>query len=298
VIRVRADDGFTLVELLVTMALATIVFGATLTLLDVFQRDNRFAQLRNEAQDNARTVADRMARQLRSVNAPTTGTAGALEVAEPNAIVFQTIDPTSTGAGENTMRAMRVRYCLNYSTPSNEILWMQVKRWTTAKAPEVPNTTVCPDLSASDYETNTQVVQNITNRNGGETRAVFTYPSTSIPQIGSVELKLFLDLNPGQRPGETQITSGVALRNANRPPTASFTATKINEHVRLNASGSVNPDGLALTYKWWKDGTLLSTTAQEYETPEPETKGTHTYELEIATPSGLSSKAKETVTIP
>src|SRR5579872_4859089 len=57
--RARDEDGFTLVELLVAMAITAIVFGATLTVLDVFQSNNRFDQLRNENQDNARTAIDR-----------------------------------------------------------------------------------------------------------------------------------------------------------------------------------------------------------------------------------------------
>jgi prepilin-type N-terminal cleavage/methylation domain-containing protein len=295
--RVNAEHGFTLVELLVTMAIATIVFGATLTVLDVFQRDNVVALQRNEVQDNARTVADRLARQLRNVAAPSTGAAGALEQKEPFSIVFQTID--STSASSNPTHAMRVRYCLNDSSPENEVLWMQVKRWSEEKAPAVPTATACPDPSATDFETSTQVVNHVTNKIGGRTdRPVFTYSAEGIPQTTSVEMNLYLNLNPAQaHPGETQLTTGVALRNANRPPTAKIKWTLVNKHVFLNATASSNPDGLALTYKWWKDGVLQPASVPEWETSE-ESTGTHTYELEITDPSGLADKTKETVTIP
>jgi hypothetical protein len=298
--RVQAEDGFTLVELLVTTAIAMIVFGATLTVLDVFQRHNSADLLRNETQDNARTAADRLARQLRNVAAPTTGAAGALEQKEPFLITFQTIDATSANGGGNPTHAMRVRYCLNDTNPEDEVLWMQVKRWPEEKAPAVPVSTACPDLSVTDFETNTQVVQHVTNKIGGnEKRPVFTYSAEGIPQTTSVEMNLYLNPTPKQtRPGESQLTTGVALRNANRPPTAKIVATIVPaKNVFLNSTGSTNPDGLALTYKWWKDGTLQSVTTAEWEDKE-ESSGPHTYELEITDPSGLADKAKETVTVP
>jgi prepilin-type N-terminal cleavage/methylation domain-containing protein len=300
----RGEHGFTLVELLVTMVITTIVFGATLTVLDVFQTNNRYAQLRNETQDNARTAADRLARQLRNVAAPTTGSAGALETAEPYSIVFQTIDASAAEAGENATDAMRVRYCLNDATnPENEVLWTQSQKWKTKTAPEIPSTSACP---GTGWETSTQLVQHVTNRIGGQgstcnttpTRCLFRYSAETVAQTTSVEMNLFLDLNPGHRPGETQLTTGIALRNANRPPGAKFTITKVNGHARLNASESTNPDGLALTYKWWKDGAELSTTSQVYETPASESAGNHTYKLEIADPSGLSSQLEKTEKFP
>lgn len=299
-IRLNAEHGFTLVELLVTMAIAMVVFGATLTLFEVFQRDNSVDLLRNEVQDNARTAADRLARQLRNVAAPSTGAAGALEQKEPFSITFQTIDSSSLNGGGNPTHAMRVRYCLNDSNPENEVLWMQVERWPGEKAPAVPTATACPDLSATDFETNTQVVNHVTNKIGGRTdRPVFTYSAEGIPQTTSVEMNLFLNPNPAQaHPGETQLTTATALRNANRPPTAKLKWTLVPpNHVFLNATESSNPDGLALTYKWWKDSVLQTATGPEWETGE-ESPGTHTYELEITDPSGLADKAKETVTVP
>jgi prepilin-type N-terminal cleavage/methylation domain-containing protein len=291
----RDENGFTLIELLVTMTLSMIVFAATLSVLEVFQNDNRFDTMRNETQDNTRTALDRLARELRDVSAPSTTEAGALEQAKKYSLTFQMINATPTSKSElekNLTNAMRVRYCLNDSNPQNEILWREVTRWKTEQPPALPTSTACPDLSSADWETTEQLVQHVTNRIGGQTRPLFVYgpPGASLTsQITSVEATVYTDLNPGGRPGERQLTSSIYLRNQNRTPVASFTATEVGKHsVYLNASESYDPNGLALTYAWWDNGVPLNTTAQRYELKEP-LLGLHTFKLEVKNPGGLAS---------
>ncbi|HEX4188679.1 MAG TPA: PKD domain-containing protein [Solirubrobacteraceae bacterium] len=295
--RLRGEGGSTLLELLVSMTIAAVVFGATLTLLEVFQRNNTVDLQRNELQDNARNGMDQIIRQLRNVAAPSAGAAGALLVTKKYSMIFDTIDSTSGYAwGQNTSHTMMVRYCLNNSNNEDEVLWMQVKRWKEAEGPKTaPAPTTCPDLSGY-WESSRQVTDHITNRIGGEPRELFKYSATTTPQTDSLEVDMYLNLTPGRpHPGETRLTSGVALRNANRPPIVAFTVTQVNEFVRLDGSASYDPDGLALTYKWSKDGTPLSSTAQVVEVKE--TQGPHTYELEVTDPGGLAEKKSETVTI-
>jgi prepilin-type N-terminal cleavage/methylation domain-containing protein len=315
---VRDERGFTLVELLVAMAITTVVFGTTLSVLDVFQSNNRFDQLRNENQDTARTTLDRLSRQLRNIVARTTseGTVpGALEQAEAYAITFQTIDTSKATSEKGTMR---VRYCLDDSNPENEILWEEVQHGEKAElAP--PSSPSCPDRTSGDWNSLTQVVQHVTNRNGGQGnpankaeqgRWLFTYSAKEAPEILSVEANLFLNISPKQtRPGESQLTSGVSLRNANRVPVAEFTATpEGNRQVRLNASASYDPDGLSLTYKWWDNGVELLTTSQQYETKATCEKTkieagfcsgtTQKFKLKVTNPGGLSAEIeKSPVTI-
>jgi prepilin-type N-terminal cleavage/methylation domain-containing protein len=297
--RVRQEHGFTLMEMLVAMVLSAAVFGAALSVLDVFQRNNRFDQLRNETQDNARNATDLLSRQVRNVAAPSAGSPGALLTTKSYSMIFDTIESGSSFAwGANASHTMMVRYCLNNTTNTNEVLWMQTKRWNTATGPsETPTPVGCPDVSGY-WETSRQLVEHVTNRVNGQTRPVFIYSAATAPQTASIEVNLFLDLNPGKAPGETQLTSGIGLRNVNRPPIAAFTVTQINKFVRLDASASSDPDGLALTYKWWKDGVALESASQVYETPTQESKGTHTYELVVTDPGGLTEKAKETVNVP
>jgi prepilin-type N-terminal cleavage/methylation domain-containing protein len=305
----RRQDGFTLIELLVSMALAMIVFGATLTALDVFQTNTRADVLRNETQDNARSAIDRLAKELRNVAAPKSEPElpGALEQAEPYSIVFQTVDSTAPPPGsKNASNAMRVRYCLNNTTPGNEALWRQVKRWP-EKAPPLPSAATCPDLTGEDWDSSSRLVEHLTNRDGGQNRQLFIYGPigwSETARIVTVAPNLFIDLNPGHpRPGETQLTSSISLRNANRQPLATFTATeKSGGLVFLNASESVDPDGLALSYKWSEGASEgekpLPSTAQQWETGKLTSGTTHTFWLKVTDPGGLNSSApSQTVTI-
>jgi prepilin-type N-terminal cleavage/methylation domain-containing protein len=304
------QEGFTLIEVLVSMALAMVVFGATLTALDTFQANNRVDVLRNETQDNARSAIDRFARDLRNVAAPRSvpELPGALEQAEEYSIVFQTIDSTAPGAGsENPSNAMRVRYCLNNASQSNEVLWRQVRRWTEKETPAIPSAATCPDLTPKDWDSSTKLVDHITNR-VVPNRPLFVYGPTGwkeLAQIATVAPNVYLNVNPGQRrPGESQLTSTINLRNANRQPIATFTVTEKNGHVLLNASESVDPDGLALSYQWSEgvteaSATVIPSTAQQYETPLPLVSGkTYTFWLKVTDPGGLTNSTKRTVTIP
>ena len=234
--------------------------------------------------------------RIAGVAAPTTKFSGALEEAVPYSITFQTIDSEKTAGGSNTTNAMRVRYCLNDSTSTNEVLWQQVKRWTTAEAPALVSSSECPDNTAGRWDSSYKLASNVTNRVGGQNRAAFTYSAGSTPQIVAVESKLYIDLKPGSQPGESELTTATSLRNANRPPIVSFTATKINTHVLLNGSESRDPEGLALTYKWKEGSTVLPSTSQQYETGALAT-GSHTFTLEVTDPGGLSSSTSQTVVI-
>jgi prepilin-type N-terminal cleavage/methylation domain-containing protein len=296
----RSDSGFTLVEVLASMAIMVIIFGATLSLFDLFQKDNRLDNLRNEAQDSARTAIDALARELRNGAAPSSLTPGALEKAGKYSIVFQTIEPTTKtlpAEDKNVTNAIRVRYCLNNSEPKNEILWKQTIKWTSEKAPELATSTTCPDKV--NYQTAVQVAQHIVNRNGRTTAPLFTYiPAnwTEVGQITAVEPNIYLNVNPGQaRPGESQLNSSIDLRNENRPPTASFTATEVGHRVvDLNGSQSTDPDGLALSYAWWDGAEQLPSTSAEAETKSLKEHSIHTFKLTVTTPSGLTATKEET----
>jgi hypothetical protein len=249
-------------------------------------------------QERARNALDRVARGLRNVTAQSVEFPGALEQASAYSIVFITVDPNHAGAnGENTSNSIRVRYCLSDSNPENELLYQQVRHWTSKTPPPLPNATACPDTSAGDWEETRKLATNVVNRLGGQPRPVFVYSTTSLPQIVTVETNLDLNLPTNIRSTETQLTTAVSLRNANRPPIVSFSATEINGHILLNGSESRDPEGLSLTYKWFDGATQLPSTSETYETPQLKLGSTHTFKLEVADPGGLTSSASETVTI-
>lgn len=305
--QLMAERGFTLVEVLVSMLLGAIIFGATLGALEVFQSNNRYDLLRNEAQDSARTAVDNLARDLRNVAAPKSEVElpGALEQAEPYAFMFQTVDSNPLPQGsENATNVMRVRYCLDDSTTSNEVIWKQVRHWKLAKPPEAPSTTACPDQTAGDFDSSTRLVEHVTNRIGGQNRPLFVYGPKGwgeISQINSVEPTIYLDVNPLHGPGESQLTTLISLRNFNSQPLAAFTATESKKHIVLNASESYDPDGLALSYTW-SEGTaegetVLPSTAQEYETGGLASGSTHTFWLKVTDPGGLQASTTRKVTL-
>jgi hypothetical protein len=111
---------------------------------------------------------------------------------------------------------------------------------------------------------------------------------------------MFININPKQtRSGDSELTSGVALRNANRVPVAEFTATEeANRTVRLNAPASYDPDGLSFTYRWWDNEEELPTTSQIYDTKTQFTAGSsQKFKLEVANPGELKATADKKVTI-
>ena len=291
------ERGFTLIELLVATTVSLIVLGAAAGAITVFMHSNASQERRNEDQTQARLATDRLAFELRNIAAPGVAASGVLEQAASYSIVFQTVD-TSQGGGANVTDAKRVRYCLDNSTPSSETLWKQVQSWTTASAPAIPSIAGCPDGA---WGNQTALVQNITNENNGHNRPLFTYgpgASPTLAAISSVAVDIFLAQAPGQTPLETELTSGIALRNGNEPPVASFTATPVNGQLLLNGSTSTDPNGQALTYQWSLDSSPISgATAQQYTLPLA-SNSTHTVALTISDSGGLSAQTTKTVVMP
>jgi len=297
--RWRDQSGMTLVELMVALVLTIVVFGAVVGSLEVYQTDYRYNQLRNETQDNARSAIDRLTGELRNVAAPSAGAAGAIEQAGSYNLVFQTVSSAQVFGGQNASNQMRVRYCLDASTPTKETLWRQTQTWTTSSAPAMPGTEGCPSAAWGNQYA---LVSNITNEINGQSRAAFVYgppPATELAQVRSVKADLFIDINPSQkRPGESELSDGAFLRNALSPPVARFTWFEgVKGKVKLNGSTSSDPNGQALSYQWFLDGSPISgATTQQYITGEL-SKTTHTFGLTVTDTAGLSNSTEQTGTI-
>jgi len=66
-----------------------------------------------------------------------------------------------------------------------------------------------------------------------------------------VHTDLYVDLDTGNKPDETVLSSGVYLRNQNQQPTARLTPTASAQGIVLNGSNSTDPEGEPLTYCWY-----------------------------------------------
>ncbi|MDQ3849705.1 MAG: hypothetical protein M3296_03710 [Actinomycetota bacterium] len=257
-----------LTQLLVAMALFIVILSATLTSFTAFNQQERQVEARNDAQDVARNTMDRLARQLRNLANPTSAAPQAIDRATATDLVFQNVDAVGPNTGANTANARRVRYCLDTTTdPQDAKMWMQVQTWTNATPPASPASVGCPDGA---WGNRTEVVRHVTNYASSQSRAVFTYNAASPVDISSVHLDLYVDADPRRPPVETKLSSGVFLRNQNRRPAASFTASPTTSGIVLNGAASSDPDGQVLAYYWY-DGT-----APGGGCPPPSTQGSVT----------------------
>ena len=267
----KRQHGFTLIEALVAMSLAMVVFGATLTILNVYMRQSNGVTQRFDAQNQARLAVDRIVRQLRNVASPLSSPK-LLERATPYDIVFETIGASTAS---NPSGTERVRYCVPSDTASgsssNWELISQVQTVATSSNDpwsNDPSTTVpCPDTtftpSASGDPKYTVVAQNVINRyQQTTTRPLFSYNNGSFTEgnwvtsgdlsnISTIQVNLWVNPTPTVRGATTEIQSSAYLRNKQHAPVAQFTYTATGGgSVVLNAGTSYSPDGEQLSYKW------------------------------------------------
>src|SRR4051812_25626297 len=138
----REESGFSLPELLIASTLMILLMGAIYGALTTFQNSAVKTTNQNDAQQEARAATDVLAWQLRNLVMPGNATTGPLEQSSSYDLVFQTINASS--GGSNAKRVGRVRYCYDNSVPSTGRIWLQTQTWTTAVAPAIPSTLVCP----------------------------------------------------------------------------------------------------------------------------------------------------------
>jgi prepilin-type N-terminal cleavage/methylation domain-containing protein len=292
----RHEGGFSLVELLAGMAIFTVVLGATLDALGTFALGIEQNQRRNDTQQQARTALDQMARELRNLASPTPGRPEAVDTAAAYDLVFQTVDAAGPNAGANAANVRRARYCLDTSDPRSGIVWKQVQTWTQSTTPALPSTGSCPDPDTR-WVSKQAVATNVVNRISGQDRPIWAYNAATTPDVSFIRTTVYVDRRPGSAPGESTLSTGVFLRNQNRPPVAAFTATITgNRHVLLNGSPSSDPEGQPLTYAWYDGATQVgSGITHDYQAPAT---GERSLTLKVSDPGGLQADAPvQTVTV-
>lgn len=308
------ESGFSLIELLVGMTMMLIVFGAVLLVLQVFQKDYKSDQARNEAQASARTTIDRLSRDLRNVASPVGGVTSSLQRATPYDLIFQTVSGGSVVSSADPSNQVWVRYCVGAdSSGKMNDLYREVDppATPTSALPAMPTTTACPGATTS-WPTQTVLVPYVTNTTDSPAHALFTCGSptvagnlcptgaTSTSSIKTVEADIFV--LPPSAPKEVEITGGIDLRNNLLAPVAGFSVTEISGHVWLDGSSSYDPNGQALTYQWYRDGSALSggTTVQfdagivcpstSWSSNCTYVSGTsHTFQLVVSDTAGLTN---------
>lgn len=278
-----ARGEFSLTGSLVAMALFAGVLGATLTVYDQFQAQAKQLTTRNDIQDQVRTASDMIARALRNLASPAPEQPQAIDRADGDDLIFKTVDSVGPNAGLNASNVRRVRYCLD----NQGVLYQQVQTWTTQSPPTSPPASACP---GSGWSSTTRLASNIVNRTTGGDRPVFTYDDddqlTDISQIG---IEFWVDTATATGPAATRLQTGVFLRNQNRRPTATFTATPTAQGIVLNGSASFDPEGETLDYVWYDGATKVGTgVVFTYKV----TAGTqHTLKLSVFDPAGLQGDA-------
>jgi len=298
------EAGFTLVELLVAMTISMVVLGATLDALAGFTSNSRDVNVQNDAQDSTRRSMDQLAYELRNaVSSVSSGTIPApVEKATPYDLIFQTVEQRPSAADANARRLKRVRYCLDSSAPSRERLWKQTQRLTSSTTP-APASTDCPSAAWNIWGSPVAVADRLVNRIVGQSRSVFVFSyrpltSTDPADIAGIQTNLFVNSEPANPRGGTELTSAVRLRNADRRPTAAFTVTQQNGHVLLNASPSQDPEGQPLTYRWSLDGSVIAgATSARLDYPGLPSGTSHFFTLRVTDPGGLSASLEQTVLI-
>lgn len=268
---INRQEGFTLIELIVAMALALVVLGATLTILESYMHNSTINNQNNDAQNRARLAVDRVVWQLRNIASPITQPK-LLERATPYDIVFQTIGAQQGGATGNVSGVERVRYCVptdTTGTGSTEALIRETQTWNTSTVPASPwssdpsVTIPCPDAPVPSGVSVFRQVNWLTNRYQAlpTQRPAFYFnngtldnnyvAASDLPLVSSVTIDLFVNPSATQFSRESELRSSAFLRNQTHSPVARFTYTdQGGGAVLLNGATSYSPDGYDLAYGW------------------------------------------------
>jgi type II secretory pathway pseudopilin PulG len=284
--RLHQQQGFTLVEVLITSVLMIVVLGATLTALTSFQQNMTTNTRVNEAQDQVRAGLDLMARDLRNLASPTPNLPQAVDRAEPRDLIFQSEGKVKPAGSLNALNTTRVRFCLDIASGK---FFRQTQSWTSATPPAVPDGTQCP---GSNWTETRLVSEDVVNN----ARPIFDYNTAALAAITEIGSTVFVDVNPGRTPDESTLQTAVYLRNQNRAPTAVFSVTYLSAaSILMNASESTDPEEKAMFYTWKVDGSNVGDGIVRTENISP---GTHTVSLTVSDGTLTDTAANQTICVP
>ena len=256
--RLRSQDGFSLIELLLVMVLFIVILSATLSTFEGFTSNTKDSQDRLQAAEQARNGLDTMARQLRNL-ADREDNQFVIARLSSNDVIFQTRDP----------EAVWMRYCLDLSSGADAgRIWQGSFKPATATATDVPLTAGMTDAGScpgSGWTRKQIVAENVVNQiDGRTTMPIFSFAcaeQTAGCPAGPADYgkvtwfgaQAAVDTTPRTGPEEMTVSTGVFLRNQNQLPVASFTAENTGSGLTVfNGSESSDHEGRTLRYFWFR----------------------------------------------
>ncbi len=192
------NKGFTLMEILITMAIFTFIMGAvSLFARDIFQYENIFSGGLN-AYDDARKVLQPIASEVRSASSSSLGSYP-IEVAGDTNFVFYS-DINNDGLKE------RIRYFL-----SGSILMRGV---------------IIPAGNPLQYSSSDETISEIVHGVVNNSTSIFTYYDSnyngntsplaqpiSVLSVRLLKINLIIDMDPNREPLPVTVTTQISFRN-------------------------------------------------------------------------------------
>lgn len=188
--------GFTIIEMLVVIAITAAVGGALTGMIQYFYQSNAYLLEQTDALDNARRA---MLDAVQTLREASYGDDGSYPVAAAatSTVTFYA-DVNNTGSVE------KVRYYL-----SNGTLYRGVT-----------NSAGTPPVYTGQAEATTTVAAYVRNASStplftyyDHTGAVLSSTSTPISQISAVTISVWIDLNPNRAPNVFNLSETATLRN-------------------------------------------------------------------------------------
>jgi prepilin-type N-terminal cleavage/methylation domain-containing protein len=296
----KDQSGVTLTELLVSILLGGIIFGAAVTTFVTFLNVSTKSEDQQRAQDTARSTVSVLAGHIR--NAMTTSATGAAINSSSSGfdlILLVPMPGTTTSPTTNPRGLKHVRYCVENRGTKNDTIWFQTSTYNSSTAANPPSISSCP---SQGWTTKQRAFDHIINRIMPGQPPLFTYNTDTAtpPNIVSVDIHPIVDWAPNRDHRETDLRTTVNLRNLNRAPTASMTCQGLtNGHALCDASSSKDPDGQPLTYAWKMNGTTLTGESTYRIDKFPLTsKAVYSFQLTVTDTAGVTSSVTKSVTMP
>jgi prepilin-type N-terminal cleavage/methylation domain-containing protein len=177
------EDGFTLVELLVVMAISSVLLVATLQIFDSFSSNTAQQRRVIDANDQARAAMDTIVRDVRN--------AAGVTRAGPNDLVY--------AVNESPTVTRYARYCLDAGSV------LRKEQSTTAADPGTP----CPS-TASGWTSAKGTTMASTNSTANP---LFRYDSATATAVRSVSLTFSLDASGAGHTGGSTLRASAFLRS-------------------------------------------------------------------------------------